>query len=99
MPAGPPDLDPLAGFRAGRLGPFVTAPGDYRGLLAAVAEALNTCERHGLIVDLERDGAITSRGYVLPVGDSRLGSRWVVRSRLEADEQRQAGPGAPEGTQ
>ena len=86
MPAGAPDPDPLAGFRSGRLGPLITAPGDYRGLLTAVADALNTCERHGLIVDLERDGAITSKGYVLPVGDSRLGSRWVVRTRLEADE-------------
>lgn len=89
------DPDPLTGFRSGRLGPLVTAPGDYRRLLTAVADALNACERHGLIVDLERDGAITSRGYVLPVGDSRLGSRWVVRTRLEADERRNTEVSAP----
>lgn len=93
------DPDPFAAYRTGRLGPFLKPPAfapvsDHARLLAAVAEALNACERHGLVVDLEHGAALTTRGYVLPVGDSRLGSRWAVRSRLEAaddDHQRQAG--------
>ena len=84
------DADPFAGIRSGRLGPAICPPAfapasDASRLLAAVAEALNACERHGLAVDLEHGAALTARGYVLPVGDSRLGSRWAVRSRLEAD--------------
>ena len=81
------DPDPLESFRSGRLGPPVrpaafTSARDPSSLLAAVAEALNACERNGLVVDLERGAALTSRGYVLPVGDVRLGSRWAVRQRL-----------------
>lgn len=84
------DLDPLAGFRSGRLGPAIYPPAfasasDPSRLLAAVADALNACERHGLAVDLEHGAALTSRGYVLPVGDSRLGSRWAVREKLPAE--------------
>jgi hypothetical protein len=56
---------------------------DHARLLAAIADALNTCERHCLIVDLERDAVMPSRGYVMPVGDGRLGRRWRVRQRLE----------------
>ena len=95
MPAEAPD--PLAGFRSGRLGPAIhppafTSASDPARLLAAVADALNQCERHGLAVDLEHGAALTTRGYVLPVGGCRLGSRWAVRSRLETeDQQRQAG--------
>lgn len=69
-------------------------------LLAAVADALNECERHGIVVDLEHGAALTARGYVLAVGEPRLGHRWAVRSRLDpGDLQRQAGCMAPEGTQ
>jgi hypothetical protein len=91
------DPDPFAGLRSGRLGPAIhppafTSTADPARLLAAVADALNQCERHGLAVDLEHGAALTVRGYVLPVGDARLGSRWAVRSRLETeDRQRQAG--------
>ena len=93
------DPDPFAAFRSGRLGPAIHPPAfasvtDPARLLAAVADALNQCERHGLAVDLEHGAALTARGYVLPVGDARLGSRWAVRSRLETgtgDQQRQAG--------
>ena len=92
MPAGAPDPDPLAVFRTGRLGPLVRPPAftsasDPARLLAAVAEALNACERHGLAVDLEHGAVLSTRGYVLPVGDSRLGSRWAVRSRLEVGDE------------
>ena len=86
------DPDPFAGIRSGRLGPAISPPAfapasEPSRLLAAVAEALNACERHGLAVDLEHGAALTIQGYVLPVGDSRLGSRWAVRTRLEpADE-------------
>ena len=83
--------DRLDVFRTGHLGPRIPAFGsqsDPAVLLGAVAEALNTCERHGLIVDLERGAVMTSRGYVMPVGDCRLGSRWAVRARtpVPADE-------------
>jgi hypothetical protein len=59
---------------------------DPSRLLAAVADALNACERHGLAVDLDHGAALTSLGYVLPVGDARLGSRWAVRTRLPPGE-------------
>ena len=58
---------------------------DAGHLLALVADALNQCERHGLIVDLEHGAVMSTKGYVLPGGDSRLGSRWVVRRRLEPE--------------
>lgn len=71
---------------------------DPAALLAAVADALNACERHGLAVDLEHGAALTTRGYVLPVGDARLGSRWAVRERLPAGEPcMDAGEGQPLG--
>lgn len=55
-------------------------------LLAAVASALNACERAGITVDLEHGAVSTRCGYVVPFGDPRLGSRWTVRSRLPAQE-------------
>jgi hypothetical protein len=56
---------------------------DAAPLLAAVADALNACERSGILVSLT-EGAVTTRcGYVLAVGDARLGSRWAVRMRIE----------------
>ncbi len=73
-------MSPAADLRA----PAFAPASDPSRLLAAVADALNQCERHGLVVDLEHGAALTTRGYVLPVGDCRLGSRWAVRSRLEA---------------
>ena len=84
------DPDRLEMFRRGRPGHPVQPPAfalasDPQRLLSSVADALNQCERHGLIVDLEKDGVITTRGYVLPVGDSRLGSRWAARMRTPAD--------------
>ena len=77
-------------FRSGRPGhpvlpPAFASPADPQRLLSAVADALNQCERHGLIMDAER-GAINCRsGHVIPVGDSRLGNRWAARMRLPAD--------------
>ena len=98
------ESDPLESYRTGRLGrvPAFAAPNDPARLLAAVAEALNACERNGLAVDLEHGAALTVRGYVLPVGDPRLGSRWAVRQRLEqsdGNQQRQAGCTPPEEAQ
>ena len=82
------DPAPLGSYRSGRLGrvPAFASSTDPARLLEAVADALNACERNGLAVDLEHGAALTTRGYVLPVGDSRLGSRWAVRQRLEAPE-------------
>jgi hypothetical protein len=58
---------------------------DATSLLAAIAAALNACERSGLLVSLT-EGAVTTRcGYVLAVGDPRLGSRWAPRMRIEFD--------------
>ena len=56
--------------------------GDADRLLGAVADALNTCERAGVIVDLEHGAAMTRLGYVVPTGDGRLGSRWGIRKRM-----------------
>ena len=58
---------------------------DPPSLLAAVADALNMCERHGIIVDLDHGAALTTRGYVMAVGDPRLGHRWAVRTRLDPE--------------
>lgn len=57
---------------------------DADRLLAAVADALNACEKAGITVDPDH-GAVSSRyGYVLPAGDPRLGARWAVRQKLPA---------------
>jgi hypothetical protein len=58
---------------------------DPARLLSLIADALNQCERYGIIVDLEHGAAMTTQGYVLPVGDCRLGSRWAVRAKLPAE--------------
>lgn len=54
-------------------------------LLSAVADALNACEKAGVIVQLAHGAAITNEGYVLPVGGdgevSMIGDRWVARTR------------------
>lgn len=65
-------------------------PADPRHLLAAVADALNALERAGIICDLAGGAVMTSRGYVMAVGDDRLGNRWQARARLWT-------PLAPEG--
>jgi hypothetical protein len=54
---------------------------DIAALLSAVSEALNALERAGIAVDLDHGAVLTACGYVLPVGDARLGSRWAVRMR------------------
>jgi hypothetical protein len=56
---------------------------DAAALLAAVSDALNACERSGVLVSLTEGAVATSCGYVLAVGDPRLGSRWAVRMRIE----------------
>ena len=54
-------------------------------LLAGLADALNACEKAGLLVYLADGAAITNEGYVLPVGGAddlpALGERWVARTR------------------
>lgn len=56
---------------------------DASRLLAAVADALNACERAGIAVDPAHGAVLTDHGYVLPAGDTRLGSRWTVRTRID----------------
>ena len=79
------DPDPLESYRTGRLGrvPAFAPRSDPARLLSAVAEALNALERAGVVCDVDHDAVSTRYGYVLPVGDGRLGSRWAVRQRLE----------------
>ncbi len=60
--------------------PPITA--DPARLLSAVADALNACENAGITVDLAGGAVMTPRGYVMAVGDDRLGSRWQARARL-----------------
>lgn len=50
-------------------------------LLAAVADALNACERAGITLDLAHGAVWTRYGYVLPMGDPRLGNRWAARMK------------------
>jgi hypothetical protein len=56
---------------------------DPARLLSSVADALNECERAGIIVDLDHGGLSCRYGYVLPNGDPRLGSRWAARAKKE----------------
>ena len=55
-------------------------------LLAALADALNACEKAGILVKLAHYAAITQYGYVLPVRDDDpgrgLGSRYAARTLL-----------------
>ena len=55
---------------------------DAPRLLSAIADALNAAERAGLAVNLAHGAASTSHGYVLPVGDGRLGARWAARVKV-----------------
>ena len=55
---------------------------DAARLLSAVADALNALENAGITVDLAAGAVMTPRGYVMALGDPRLGSRWQARTRL-----------------
>jgi len=55
---------------------------DPARLLGEVADALNACERAGIMVRLAHGTVVTGHGYVLAVGDPRLGARWQARTRL-----------------
>jgi len=55
---------------------------DAARLLSAVADALNALENAGITVDLAGGAVMTGRGYVMAVGDGRLGHRWQARTRL-----------------
>ena len=56
--------------------------GDAARLLAAVADALNACDRGGLHVCLDYGVVVTEHGYVLPLGEPRLGNRWKARMKV-----------------
>ena len=51
-------------------------------LLSSVADALNALENAGITVDLAAGAVMTPRGYVMAVGDDRLGCKWQARTRL-----------------
>ena len=82
------DPDLLNPYRQGRLGrvPAFASPTDPARLLTAVADALNALERAGITADVDHCAVSTRHGYVIPVGDPRLGSRWAYRARVEAPE-------------
>lgn len=61
---------------------MTSAQPDPAVLLAAIADALNQCERAGVVIDSPASAVMTSHGYVLPSGDARPGSRWQARPRL-----------------
>ena len=55
------------------------------GLLSAVADALNACEKAGILVQLAHGATITDQGYVIAPFDEdpgHLGQRWVARTRM-----------------
>ncbi len=81
------DPDPLPVFRSGRLGrvPAFAPPTDPARLLAAVADSLNALERAGIATEVDHWAVSTRYGYVIPVGDPRLGSRWAYRARVPAE--------------
>ena len=62
--------------------PAFSAASHPARLLAAVADALNALENAGITVDLAGGAVMTSRGYVMAVGDDRIGCRWQARTRL-----------------
>lgn len=72
----------------------VSQPAAPGRLLAAVADALNQCERAGVMVRLAHGTVVTEYGYVLAVGDPRLGARWQARTRLDppGSDDEEAGP-------
>ena len=62
--------------------PAFAAASDPARLLSSVADALNALEKAGITVDLAGGAVMTPRGYVMAVGDPRLGSRWAARTRV-----------------
>ena len=58
------------------------ATSDPARLLCTVADALNALENAGITVDLAGGAVMTERGYVMAVGDGRIGCRWQARTRL-----------------
>jgi hypothetical protein len=62
--------------------PAFAAASDPARLLSSVADALNALENAGITVDLAGGAVMTERGYVMAVGDDRLGCRWQARTRL-----------------
>ena len=62
--------------------PAFAAASDPARLLCSVADALNALENAGITVDLAGGAVMTDRGYVMAVGDDRLGSKWQARTRL-----------------
>ena len=62
--------------------PSICVRPDCSRLLSAVADALNALENAGITVDLAAGAVMTPRGYVMALGDDRLGSRWQARTRL-----------------
>lgn len=62
--------------------PAFAATSDPARLLSCVADALNALERAGITVGLAGGAVMTSRGYVMAVGDDRLGHKWQARARL-----------------
>ena len=60
----------------------MTGPAAPAALLGQVADALNACERAGLVIRLAHGTVVTGHGYVLAVGDPRLGARWQARTRM-----------------
>ena len=62
--------------------PAFASPSDPARLLTSVADALNALENAGITVDLAGGAVMTERGYVMAVGDARLGCRWQARTRL-----------------
>lgn len=48
---------------------------DPAALLGSVADALNACEKAGIVVKLKHGAVMTRNGYVLPVGDGKWGAR------------------------
>ena len=55
---------------------------DATRLLSSVANALNALENAGITVNLAGGAVMTERGYVMAVGDTRLGHKWQARTRL-----------------
>lgn len=61
----------------------VTAEGAAPKLLSFLADALNACERAGIPVSLDHGIVVTGYGYVLPLGEPRLGNRWQARAKID----------------
>lgn len=63
----------------GNLDPSVITEARAHALLAAVADALNACDRAKITVKLAHGAVLTPGGYVLPVYPD-AGERYVVRT-------------------